>query len=117
MYKAKIIATGYYLPRKVLTNKDLERTVDTSDDWIRQRTGIRERRIAAEDQATSDLSLRAARMALERSGIFGEDLDCVIVGTLTPDYQTPSCAALVQDGLGAAKASAFDLSAACSGRR
>lgn len=115
MFDCHVRGTGAYVPDRVLSNADLEKMVDTSDEWIRQRTGIRERRIAAPEQATSDLALAAARTALERSQLFGEDLDSVIVGTLTPDYQTPSCAALVQDGLGAVRASAFDLGAACSG--
>jgi len=115
MPHAYIQGTGAYVPRRVLTNADLEKMVDTSDDWITQRTGIRERRIAADEEATSDLALEAARQALGRCGVHAEDLDAVIVSTLTPDTMTPATAAYVQNGLGAVKACAFDLNAACTG--
>jgi 3-oxoacyl-[acyl-carrier-protein] synthase III len=110
-----IAGLGSYVPERVLTNHDFERLVDTSDEWIVQRTGIRERRFAAEGQATSDLCVAAARKALEAAQVEAADLDLIIVGTLTPDYLLPSCSCLVQDQLGARKAGAFDVAAACTG--
>ncbi|MEK3734514.1 MULTISPECIES: beta-ketoacyl-ACP synthase III [Paenibacillus] len=110
-----IIGTGKYVPEKILTNQDLEKIVDTSDEWIVSRTGIRERHIAAPDEATSDLAYKAALNALESAGMSAEDLDLIIVATITPDMAFPSTACLIQDRLGAKKAAAFDLSAACSG--
>ncbi|MFS8512274.1 MAG: ketoacyl-ACP synthase III [Planifilum fulgidum] len=110
-----IIGTGSYLPEKVLTNKDLETMVDTTDEWIVSRTGIRERRIAAEEQASSDLAAEAARRALESAKVTADQLDLIIVATVTPDMMFPATACLLQDRLGAEKAAAFDLSAACSG--
>lgn len=110
-----IIGTGAYLPEKVLTNADLEKMVDTNDEWIVSRTGIRERRIAADDQASSDLAVEAGRRALESAGIEAKDLDLIIVATVTPDMAFPATACLVQDRLGAEKAATFDLSAACTG--
>lgn len=110
-----IIGTGAYLPEKVLTNADLEKMVDTTDEWIVSRTGIRERRIAREDQASSDLALPAAKRALEAAGISGADLDLIIVATVTPDMSFPSTSCLLQDQLGASQAAAYDLSAACTG--
>jgi len=110
-----IIGTGAYLPERVLTNADLEKMVDTNDEWIVSRTGIRERRIAAPEQATSDLSVLAAKQALERAGITADQLDMIIVATVTPDMSFPATACLVQDQLGASKAATFDLSAACTG--
>jgi len=110
-----IAGLGTYAPARVLTNHELERMVDTSDEWITTRTGIRERRIAAEDEATSDLSLAAARGALLDAGIDATDLDLILVATATPDMLFPATACLVQHGLGATGAAAFDLSAACSG--
>jgi len=98
-----------------LTNKDLENMVDTTDEWIVSRTGIRERRIAAEDQASSDLAVEASRKALEAAGVTADQLDLIIVATVTPDMMFPATACLLQDRLGAKKAAAFDLSAACSG--
>ena len=115
MYECRIAGTGRYVPEKVLTNTDLEKIVETSDEWIIKRTGIRERRIAAEDQSTSDLALEAARMALERAEIEAEDLDAIILATLTPDTYCPAGACYVQNLLGATNACAFDLSAACTG--
>ena len=112
---AGILGTGYYLPEKILTNSDLEKIVDTSDEWITERTGIKERRIAADDVATSDLAMRAAEMALKDAKVSPEDLDLIIVATLTSDRIIPSTACMIQDRLGAKNASAFDLSAACSG--
>jgi 3-oxoacyl-[acyl-carrier-protein] synthase III len=110
-----IIATGAYLPEQVLTNADLERMVDTSDEWITSRTGIRERRIAAPDEASSDLAFKAAEKALQQAGITAEQIDLIIVATVTPDMICPATACLVQARLGASKAAAFDLSIACAG--
>jgi 3-oxoacyl-[acyl-carrier-protein] synthase-3 len=111
----KFIATGAGLPEKVLTNADLEKIVATSDQWITERTGIKERRVAAPDQATSDLAVLAARQALESAKWTAADLDLIVVATCTPDHLFPSTACLVQKVLGASKAAAYDVSAACSG--
>jgi len=110
-----IAGIGSYVPEKVLTNHELERMVDTSDDWITARTGIKERRIAAADQATSDLAVEAAHNALKDAGIAAADVDLILVATATPDMFFPATACLVQHRLGATNAAAFDLSAACSG--
>lgn len=110
-----ITGVGAYAPEKVLTNADLEAMVDTSDEWITTRTGIRERRLAAPDQAASDLALPAAREALEQAGVEAADLDLVIVATATPDMLFPATAAIVADALGARKAAAYDLLAGCTG--
>src|SRR5207249_9707689 len=110
-----IIGTGSYVPKKILTNKDLEQIVDTSDEWITTRTGIKERRIADPETPASALATEAARRAVQDAGLKGEDLDQIIVGTVTGDRPFPSTACLVQDRLGAKKAYAFDISAACSG--
>jgi 3-oxoacyl-[acyl-carrier-protein] synthase-3 len=110
-----IAGTGADLPERRVPNSWFEGFLDTSDEWIVQRTGIRERRFAAAHEATSDLSVHAAKRALESSGIRAEDLDLIIVGTLTPDYLLPSTACLVQDRLGAKSAGAFDCNAACTG--
>jgi 3-oxoacyl-[acyl-carrier-protein] synthase III len=110
-----IIGTGKYVPERVLTNKELEQMVDTNDEWIVTRTGIRERRIAASEQATSDLAYEAAIKALEAAGVAAEDVELIIVATITPDMFFPSTACILQDRLGARRAAAFDLSAACSG--
>ena len=110
-----IAGTGSYVPEKVLTNFDLEKMVDTSDEWIVTRTGIRERHIAAPEQATSDLATEAGRAALEMAGVDAADLDLVIVATLTPDHYFPSTAGFVQRNLGAVRAAAFDMEAACTG--
>lgn len=112
--RARIAGTGSFLPEKVLTNFDLEKMVDTSDQWITTRTGIKERRIHAEGTATSDLAIKAARKALEMAETAAEEVDAVIVGTITPDTLLPACACWVQHRLGAKNAAAFDLSAACS---
>ncbi len=106
---------GFYAPERVLTNADLEAMVDTSDEWIVTRTGISERRIAAPEQAASDLALPAARAALEQAGVAPEDLDLVIVATATPDMLFPATAAIVADALGAKQAAAYDLLAGCTG--
>ncbi|MFB5266530.1 beta-ketoacyl-ACP synthase III [Paenibacillus enshidis] len=110
-----IIGTGKYVPEKILTNSDLEKMVETSDEWIVSRTGIRERHIAAPEQATSDLAYEAAVRALESAGMTAEELDLIIIATITPDMAFPSTACILQDKLGAKGAAAFDLSAACSG--
>ncbi|HHY90424.1 MAG TPA: ketoacyl-ACP synthase III [Clostridiales bacterium] len=110
-----ILGTGKYLPEKILTNADLEKMVDTSDEWIVTRTGIRERRIADPEMASSDLATRAALDALKDANTSPEELDLIVVATVTPDVFFPSTACLVQKNLGATKAGAFDLSAGCSG--
>ncbi|MGQ9618581.1 MAG: beta-ketoacyl-ACP synthase III [Candidatus Aminicenantia bacterium] len=115
MAKVKIIGTGSYLPKKVLTNFDLEKMVDTSDEWIRTRTGIRERRIAEEKEATSDLVVKASHKAFEMAGIKPSEIDCIIVATITPDNLFPSTACWVQKELGINRIPAFDISAACTG--
>jgi 3-oxoacyl-[acyl-carrier-protein] synthase-3 len=112
---AAIAGWGKYLPERVLTNQDLERMVDTSDEWIRTRTGIRERRLAGEEEVSSFLAVRAARQALERADLAPFALDLIIVATCTPDHLFPATACQVQDRLGAINAGAFDLEAACSG--
>lgn len=114
MPKARITGTGSYLPARVLTNRDLEKMVDTSDEWIVTRTGMRERRIAGEGEYTSDLGVRAAKRAIDSSGIDADQIDLVLVATLTPDYLFPSTACLIQSELDLS-AAAFDLQAACSG--
>ena len=111
----KIVSTGSYLPKHILTNADLEKMVETSDEWIRTRTGVSERRIAAPEEAASDLGIRAGRLALERADFSPEKIDAVITATITGDYHFPATACLIQKGLGACNAFAFDLSAACSG--
>lgn len=110
-----IIGTGKYVPEKILTNSDLEKIVETNDEWIVSRTGIRERHIAAPHEATSDLAYEAALKALDSAGMKAEDLDLIIIATVTPDSAFPSTACILQDKLGAKGAAAFDLSAACSG--
>lgn len=115
MKKARIIGTGSYLPERVLTNSDLEKLVDTSDEWIVSRTGMRERRIAKEDEYTSDMGLAAAKAALEDAQVGAEELDLVLCATLTPDYMFPSTACLIQRQLKAVNAGAIDIQAACSG--
>jgi len=112
---SKIIGTGRYAPERVMTNVELESMVDTSDEWITTRTGIRERRIAEPAQACSDLALAAARSALDMAGVEPGDLDAILLGTVSGDMQFPATAVFVQDRLGATNAVAMDLSAACSG--
>lgn len=112
---AGILGLGSYAPERVLTNTDLEQIVDTSDEWIVTRTGISERRIAAEGESTADLSCRAAARALEDAGVRPEEIDLVIVATVTGDYLFPATASVVQDRLGCKKAAAFDQAAGCSG--
>jgi len=111
----KIAGTGSYVPEKVITNQDLEVMVDTSDEWIVTRTGIKERRVAADDEFTSHLAAKACEKALEQSGVAATEIDLIIVATITPDTLTPATACYVQQHLGANKAIAFDISAACSG--
>ncbi len=115
LHPVGIIGTGKYTPERILSNQELERMVETNDEWIVTRTGIKERRIAAESEATSDLAYQAALKALEAADLKAADLDLIIVATITPDMFFPSTACLLQNKLGAAKAAAFDLSAACSG--
>lgn len=110
-----IIGTGSYVPERILSNADLEKMVDTSDEWIVSRTGIRERRIAAENEFTSDMAVKAAQRAIEQAGITVEELDLIIVATVSPDMFFPSTACLVQRQLKARRAACFDISAACSG--
>ena len=110
-----IAGTGSYTPEKILTNADLEKLVETNDQWIVERTGIRERRIAAPDQATSDLALIAAQRALADAGLAAVDVELIVIGTITSDYPWPSTAAVLQGKLGNKKAFAFDVSAACAG--
>lgn len=114
-YQVCIAGTGSYVPEKVLTNDELAKRVDTSDEWIFTRTGIRERRIAAEGEFTSHMASNAARKALEQAGIQASDIQLIIVATITPDTFTPATACYVQQQLGASRAVAFDISAACSG--
>src|SRR2546427_11285816 len=114
-HRAKITAVSHYLPERRLTNKDLANIVDTSDTWIFERTGIRERRVAAKGQGTSDLGAEAAKLALAQRGLDPAELDLIIVATVTPDMFFPSSACLVQTKIGAGKAWGFDLSGACSG--
>jgi len=113
--RIKIRSTGVYLPDKVLTNADLEKMVDTSDEWITTRTGIKERRIVSKEQVTSDLAVNAARMALERGGLKAEDVDLILVATNTPDTIFPATACWVQKKLGIKETPAFDLEAGCTG--
>ena len=113
--KAKIIGTGSYVPERILSNRDLEKMVDTSDEWIVTRTGMRERRIARSDEFTSDMGISAARLALSDAGIEAEEVDFILVATLTPDHLCPNTACLIQTALGAKSAGAADLHAACTG--
>src|SRR5256885_17013157 len=113
--RAIIRGTGSSLPARVLTNADLERMVDTSDDWITSRTGIRERRVAAADETTASMGAVAALRAIRTAGIEPDDIDLILLGTLTPDYWMPSTAALVKEAIGNTRAAAMDVAAACSG--
>ena len=112
---AKITATAHSTPEKVMTNFDIEKLVDTSDKWIRSRTGITQRHVVSENEASSDISTRIAVSLLKKSGIDPDEIDVIIIGTVTPDHFTPSTAALVQKNIGASNAWGYDLSAACSG--
>ena len=112
---ARFAGIGYYVPERVVTNRDYEKMVDTTDEWIVTRTGIRERRIASPEQATSDLAIEAAKRAMADAGVAAADIDLIVVGTVTPDMPFPSTACLIQDRIGARDAAAFDVTAACSG--
>lgn len=113
--KSRILGTGHYTPERVLSNADLERIVDTSDAWIAERTGIRRRHVAADNEVTSDMAAAAARNALEAAGLNVADLDMIIVGTISGDTPLPACAVHVQQKLGADEIPSFDISAACAG--
>lgn len=113
--KARIIGLGSYLPERVMSNQNLERLVDTSDEWIVSRTGIKERRIARPDEYPSDMGAEAAKKALVQAGISAAEIDMILVATMCPDYMSPSTAALIQSKIGATKAAAVDLQAACTG--
>ncbi len=115
MFNAKITAVAYHAPEKIVTNKDLERILDTSDEWIRTRTGIRERHVVAKGEATSDLAAAATRTLLQRRGIPAGEIDCIICATVTPDMFFPSTACVLQEKVGAVNAWGFDLSGACAG--
>lgn len=115
LHPVGIIGAGKYVPERILTNHDLEQMVETNDEWIVTRTGIKERRMAAPEEATSDLAYKASLKALEAAGLTADDIDLIIVATITPDMYFPSTACQLQDKLGAKRAAAFDLSAACSG--
>ncbi len=115
LLEARITGTGSYVPERILTNADLEKIVDTSDEWITTRTGIKERRIAADGEAVSDMSLRAAQRAIEDAGLTPQDLDMIMVGTFTADMPLPTAACLLQEKLGVSHIPAFDLAAACTG--
>lgn len=115
MRKVGIIGLGEYLPKKILTNADLEKMVDTSDEWITTRTGIKQRRIAAKNEATSDLAINAGRQALEDAGIDPQDIELIIVATITPDMPFPSVACILQSAFSVKNAVCFDVSAACAG--
>lgn len=113
--RAKIKGTGYYVPDRVLTNADLEQMVDTSDDWIVRRTGIKERRILDEGMYTSDMAVIAGKRALENAGVSAEEIELILVSTVTPDMFTPSVSCMVQDQIGAVNAMAMDINTACTG--
>ncbi|HEY5672602.1 MAG TPA: beta-ketoacyl-ACP synthase III [Malonomonas sp.] len=115
MRRARIIGTGSYLPEHIRTNSDIEKMVDTTSEWIFARTGIEERRIAADDELTSDLATKAAERALEAAGVSADEIDLIVMGTITGDYAWPATACVVQNNLGAKNAYAYDISAACSG--
>ena len=115
MIRTRVLGIGAYLPANIVTNDDLAKKMDTSDEWIRTRTGIRERRIVADGEKTSDLALGAARAALKDAGIDASELDLIICCTTTPDETFPSTATMVQSRLGMTRGAAFDLQAVCSG--
>ena len=115
MTRARITGVGAFLPKRILTNADLEKMVDTNDAWIVQRTGIRERRIVDENEATSDLAVRAAQQAIERANLLPEDIDFIAVGTTSPDMIFPTTANIVQHRLGCRRAGSVDMLAACAG--
>jgi 3-oxoacyl-[acyl-carrier-protein] synthase-3 len=115
MIRTRIISTGSYVPESIITNRDLEKIIDTSDEWIMERTGIRERRIADASQATSDLAYEAAQKALKKAHLKSKDIDLIITATCTPDMPFPSTACILQDRLGMKYSAAFDINATCSG--
>jgi 3-oxoacyl-[acyl-carrier-protein] synthase-3 len=115
MVQTGILGLGCYLPSKKLTNKDLEKIVDTSDEWIMTRTGIKERRIAPKEFAASDMGAEAAKSAIKDAGLKPEDIDLIVTATVTGDMAFPSTACVMQDKIGAVNAAAFDINAACSG--
>jgi len=115
MIYSKIAGTGRYLPERIMTNADLEKMVDTTDEWIRTRTGVERRHVAAEDQTTSDLCVEAARIAMEDAGVTADDIDLIVVGTTSPDLIFPNIATLVQNRLGIHGCPAFSIEAACTG--
>lgn len=115
MIYSKIAGTGRYLPERILTNADLEKMVDTSDEWIRSRTGVERRHVAAEDQTTSDLCVEAAKVAMEDAGITADDIDLIVIGTTSPDLIFPNIATIVQHRLGIHGCPAFSIEAACTG--
>ncbi|MBR0028039.1 MAG: beta-ketoacyl-ACP synthase 3, partial [Clostridia bacterium] len=115
MANAKITGVGRYIPEKVLDNAYFESIVDTNDEWITRRTGIKERHVSAPDEYTTDMATKAAERAIKDAGITAEDLDLIILGSVTPDYFTPAGACVVQGNIGAVNAAAFDYNAACSG--
>lgn len=115
MHKSKVLGCGAYLPSRVVTNDDLAKRIDTSDEWIRKRTGIRQRHIAAEGELTSDLAVKAAMPAMERAGVTADDIDLVVVATSTPDNTFPATATKVQAQLGIRRGAAFDVQAVCAG--
>lgn len=114
MINAKITGTGAYIPEKVYDNAYMESIVDTNDEWITRRTGIKERHISADNEYTSDMATIASRRAIENAGLMPEDIDLIMLATVTPDYFTPACSCIVQNNLGAVNAAAFDYNAACS---
>ena len=113
--RAKITGTGSFTPERRMTNKDFEKIMDTTDEWISTRTGIKERRIAANGVGTADLAAEAGKRAMEAAGCTPEEIDIVIIGTVTPDYRLPSCACEVQAKLGLTNAVAYDIVSACAG--
>ena len=115
MTYSRIEGTGRYLPERIMTNADLEKMVDTSDEWIRTRTGVERRHVAGEDELTSDLCVEAAKNAIESAGITAEDIDLIIVGTTSPDLIFPNIATIIQEKLGIHGCAAFSIEAACTG--
>ncbi|MEE8538961.1 MAG: beta-ketoacyl-ACP synthase 3, partial [Woeseiaceae bacterium] len=115
MIYSKIVGTGRYLPQRIMTNADLEKIVETSDEWIRTRTGVERRHVAAEDELTSDLCVEATKNAIESAGITAEDIDLIVVGTTSPDLIFPNIATIIQEKLGIHGCPAFSIEAACTG--
>ena len=115
MIYPRIAGTGRYLPERIMTNADVEKLVDTTDEWIRSRTGVERRHVADESQTTSDLCVEAARIAMEDAGVTADDIDLIVIGTTTPDLIFPNIATLVQERLGIHGCAAFSIEAACTG--